>query len=174
MKIFIGGLPKDITETDLKEAFEEFGEVSSSKIVSDKATGISRGFGFVEMPSHEAGLRSIEVLHEAIVDGSTVSVKIGEERPEKGSINQKKPFAKPGFKRKPNSGSASSKPYNSRNNSPKNNHNGNTATSYNGTGPISNTSNAANYSINSNNINSSQRPVASTTGRRPPRPRTTR
>ncbi len=95
MKIFVGGLPKDISDADLLDAFKDFGEVSSAKIIADKKTGISRSYGFVEMPDRSAALRAIEALHEAVVDGQTVSVKAGVEKivPKKAPYPKgKKPF----------------------------------------------------------------------------------
>ncbi len=50
MEIYVGSLPYTVTESDLKEAFTEFGEVASVRLVSDKFSGKSKGFGFVDMP----------------------------------------------------------------------------------------------------------------------------
>ncbi len=62
MNIYAGNLSYDISEDDLKGAFEEFGEVTSAKIISDRYNGRSKGFGFVEMPSSEEGKAAIEAL----------------------------------------------------------------------------------------------------------------
>ena len=62
MNIYTGNLSYDLSEEDLKAAFEEYGEVTSAKIISDRYSGRSKGFGFVEMPSDDAGKAAIEAL----------------------------------------------------------------------------------------------------------------
>jgi RNA recognition motif-containing protein len=51
MNIYVGNLSRDVSETDLREAFQAFGEVATASVIKDKYTGESRGFGFVEMPN---------------------------------------------------------------------------------------------------------------------------
>ena len=80
MNIFIGSLPFSLEETELKEFFEEFGEVTSAKIITDKFTGRSKGFGFVEMPDDEAAKKAIEELNGAEVSGRSIVVNKAEER----------------------------------------------------------------------------------------------
>jgi RNA recognition motif-containing protein len=80
MNIFIGSLPFNLEETELREYFEEYGEVSSVKIISDKFTGRSKGFGFVEMPDDAAAKKAIEELNGAEVGGRTIVVNVAEER----------------------------------------------------------------------------------------------
>jgi len=63
MNIYVGNLPWGLSEEDLREAFEAFGEVVSVKIIKDKFTGRSRGFGFVEMPNQEEGDSAISGLN---------------------------------------------------------------------------------------------------------------
>jgi RNA recognition motif-containing protein len=63
MNIYVGNLPWGLSEEDLREAFEAFGEVVSIKIIKDKFTGRSRGFGFVEMPNQEEGEAAISGLN---------------------------------------------------------------------------------------------------------------
>ncbi|NQW29810.1 MAG: RNA-binding protein [Ignavibacteria bacterium] len=60
MNIYVGNLPYSFGDPELKQMFEEFGEVSSASVVKDKFTGRSRGFGFVEMSDNDAGNRAIE------------------------------------------------------------------------------------------------------------------
>ncbi len=60
---------------DLEQAFAQFGQVSSAKIVKDRETGRSKGFGFVEMPNEEEGNRAIAALNETELDGRTIVVK---------------------------------------------------------------------------------------------------
>ena len=85
MNIFIAGLSFSITEPDLKELFEEYGTVSSAKIITDKFSGRSRGFGFVEMDNEEEARRAIEQLNEAEYDGRTLSVDVAKPRTERDS-----------------------------------------------------------------------------------------
>lgn len=63
MDIYVGSLPFKMKEEDLRETFEEFGEVTSAKIIMDKMTRQSKGFGFVEMPNDAEAKEAIEKLH---------------------------------------------------------------------------------------------------------------
>ncbi|HBG40688.1 MAG TPA: RNA-binding protein [Porphyromonadaceae bacterium] len=85
MNIFVAGLSYQITDADLKELFEEYGEVSSAKIISDRDTRRSKGYGFVEMANDADGQRAIDELNEAEYDGRTLSVSVARPRPEGGS-----------------------------------------------------------------------------------------
>jgi RNA recognition motif-containing protein len=80
MKIFCGSLPFSLEETELKEFFEEYGEVTSSVIISDKFSGRSKGFGFVEMSNDEQAQKAIEELNGAEVNGRTIVVNKAEEK----------------------------------------------------------------------------------------------
>lgn len=75
MNIFVGSLPFSIEEADLRESFEAYGAVDSVKIITDKFTGRSKGFGFVEMPNDDEALRAIAELNEKELDGRTIVVK---------------------------------------------------------------------------------------------------
>ena len=80
MNIFVAKLNFDTQENDLQSAFEEFGTVDSAKIIMDKFTGRSKGFGFVEMPNDEEGQNAINELNDSEVDGRTIVVKKAEPR----------------------------------------------------------------------------------------------
>ncbi len=80
MNIFVAKLNFDTKESDLQYAFEEFGEVESAKIIMDKFTGRSRGFGFVEMPNDEEAMAAINDLNDTDLDGRTIVVKKAEPR----------------------------------------------------------------------------------------------
>ena len=69
MKIFVGNLSPDTTETDLNNVFSEFGEIESVKIVFDKLTGESRKFGYVKMPRDEQALKAIQLIRERQIQG---------------------------------------------------------------------------------------------------------
>jgi len=74
MNIYVGNLSRDMSEEELKEAFVAFGEVTSAKIIKDKFTGESRGFGFVEMPSKEEGQTAIASMNGQELKGRTLTV----------------------------------------------------------------------------------------------------
>lgn len=74
MNIYVGNLAWGMADEDLKSAFEEFGEVTSAVVIKDKFTGRSRGFGFVEMTSDEAGDKAIAALNGKDLKGREVKV----------------------------------------------------------------------------------------------------
>ncbi len=74
MNIYVGNIPYRLREEDLKEIFEEYGTVVSVKIITDKFSGRSKGFGFIEMPNNEEAQKAIEELNEAEVDGRNLRV----------------------------------------------------------------------------------------------------
>jgi RNA recognition motif-containing protein len=82
MNIFVGSLPFSIEEADLRESFEAYGTVDSVKIITDKFTGRSKGFGFVEMSNDEEAQKAIDELNGATVDGRTIVVNKSEPKPE--------------------------------------------------------------------------------------------
>jgi RNA recognition motif-containing protein len=73
-KLYVGGIPYRSTEDDLRKAFEEAGNVVSASIISDRMTGRSRGFGFVEMGSPEEAQAAVEKLNGKDFDGRMLSV----------------------------------------------------------------------------------------------------
>lgn len=83
MKLFVGGLPFRIDDSSLKEAFQSFGEVSSAKVITDKFTGRSRGFGFVEMSNDEEAKKAMAELNNSEIDGRNIVVNVAEERKER-------------------------------------------------------------------------------------------
>ena len=81
MNIYAGNLAIDLTEGDLQQAFEAFGEVTSAKIIKDKYSGESRGFGFVEMPAGAEAQSAIDGLNGKELKG--LMLKVNEARPQK-------------------------------------------------------------------------------------------
>ena len=75
-KLFVGSLPWATGDEDLKSLFTQYGAVDSASVVTDRATGRSRGFGFVEMSSEDEAQKAIEALHESELDGRTIVVNI--------------------------------------------------------------------------------------------------
>ncbi len=79
MKLFVASLPSDFDDVDLKEMFELYGEVNSAKIITDRATGKSKGFGFVDMPDKAEALLTIETLNGVGIKGKKLSVMEADE-----------------------------------------------------------------------------------------------
>lgn len=89
MNIFVSNLSFQVQDQDLHEIFAEYGEITSAKVITDKFSGRSRGFGFVEMPNEEEAKKAIAELDQAEVDGRAISVaeaKPREQRPERKSF----------------------------------------------------------------------------------------
>jgi RNA recognition motif-containing protein len=85
MNIYVSNLNFNTTDESLKELFSTFGEVTSSKIITDRDTGRSRGFGFVEMPDVSEGQNAISELHESTFEGNTINVNVARPKTEKSS-----------------------------------------------------------------------------------------
>jgi len=80
MNIYVGNLSREVTEEDLRQAFEAFGQVTSVSIIKDKFSGESRGFGFVEMQTKDAAQTAITSLNGKDLKGRTL--RVNEARPE--------------------------------------------------------------------------------------------
>lgn len=80
MNIFCGSLPWSLEESELRGYFEEYGEVSSARIITDKFTGRSKGFGFVEMPNDSEAEEAINQLNDSEMKGRKVVVNEAEEK----------------------------------------------------------------------------------------------
>jgi RNA recognition motif-containing protein len=83
MNLFVGNLSTEVNDDDLRKAFEEYGQVSSAKIIKDHYSGDSRGFGFVEMPSNDDALEAIRQLNGQDIKGGKLVVS--EARPRKNN-----------------------------------------------------------------------------------------
>lgn len=79
MNIYVGNLSYSLSESELRDAFADFGEVSSVKVLMDRETGRSRGFGFVEMPNQSEGEAAIAQLNGKEVGGR--ALRVNEARP---------------------------------------------------------------------------------------------
>ena len=79
MDIYVGNLSYDMTAEELREAFEQHGEVANAKVIMDRETGRSKGFGFVEMPNPSEGEAAIAELNGAMLRGRTA--RVNEARP---------------------------------------------------------------------------------------------
>lgn len=83
MNIYVANLNFDLRDEDLKDFFSSYGEVASAKIIMDKTTDRSRGFGFVEMTDDTAGKKAITELNGSMVDGRLLKVNEAKPRTEK-------------------------------------------------------------------------------------------
>jgi len=84
-KIYVGNLSYSITDAQLSETFGQFGKVVSAKVITDRDTGRSKGFGFVEMSDGEEALKAITNLNETDLEGRKLTVS--EARPQKPRDN---------------------------------------------------------------------------------------
>jgi len=91
MNIFVANLNFKVQEEDLRETFEAYGEVDSARIITDRHTGRSKGFGFVEMPNADEGNAAIENLNDKEMEGRNLVVKIAEERTEQRRFTNRRP-----------------------------------------------------------------------------------
>ena len=80
LSIYVGNLPWRTTAEDLKALFEPYGAVENSRIISDRETGRSRGFGFVDMEDEEAGKKAIAELHNYDYGGRPLTVNEAQAR----------------------------------------------------------------------------------------------
>jgi len=88
MNIYVGNLPYNVTEEELREVFSEFGEVSSVNVITDKYSGQSKGFGFVEMAKNSEAEEAIKALNESSLKGRNIKVnqaKPRDKRPQRRS-----------------------------------------------------------------------------------------
>jgi len=84
MNIYVGNLAREVTEDDLREAFEAHGQVSTATIITDKFSGESRGFGFVEMPSKNEAQTAITEMNEKDLKGRTINVNEARPKTDRG------------------------------------------------------------------------------------------
>ncbi len=79
-KLYVGGLPYSVTDEQLHEVFSAHGTVESAKVVTDRFTDASRGFGFVEMSTQQEAEKAIEALNGSQLEGRTLTVNIARPR----------------------------------------------------------------------------------------------
>lgn len=88
MNIYISNLSYAVNDADLKELFGEYGEITSAKVITDRETGRSRGFGFVEMSDDEQGQKAIDELNQAEYDGKVINVTVARPKTERPANNR--------------------------------------------------------------------------------------
>ncbi|HET9747561.1 MAG TPA: RNA-binding protein [Chitinophagaceae bacterium] len=81
MNLYVSNLSFHTGDDDLRKLFEQFGSVTSAKVISDRTTGRSRGFGFVEMDSETEAKEAIKGLNNKEIEGRSMSVSVAKERP---------------------------------------------------------------------------------------------
>ena len=89
INIYVGNLPYSVNSGELRDTFEEFGDVDSAEVIFDRRTKRSRGYGFVEMPSEEAGLRAIDSLNGSDYQGRELRVDESQPRDQKPERQEK-------------------------------------------------------------------------------------
>ena len=90
MNIFIAGLSYNIADSDLADLFGEYGEISSAKVIMDRDSGRSKGYGFVEMEDEASGQKAIDELNGAEYDGRVISVSVARPRTEGAGGGQRR------------------------------------------------------------------------------------
>ncbi|KKQ47562.1 MAG: RNP-1 like protein RNA-binding protein [Candidatus Woesebacteria bacterium GW2011_GWC1_38_13] len=86
-RLFVGGLPYSVTSQQLNEMFVPFGAVTSSNVITDKFTGNSKGFGFVEFEDDKAADEAVKKLNETEVGGRKITVNVARPMEERGPRN---------------------------------------------------------------------------------------
>ena len=94
MNIYIGNLSYNTTEDTLKSLFAEFGDIESIKVIKDRFSGRSKGFGFLEMPSNSEADQAIKALNGNRIDGNNIKVKPADSG---GKKSKKRPFRRRGY-----------------------------------------------------------------------------
>ncbi|HUV40743.1 MAG TPA: RNA-binding protein [Sedimentisphaerales bacterium] len=84
MNIYVGNLPSDVSENDLREAFEQFGKITEVRLIMDKFSGQSKGFGFVEMPSKDEAQKAIEEMNGKDLKGRALNVNEAKPKVDRG------------------------------------------------------------------------------------------
>ena len=75
-KLYVGNLPFAVRDEELSNLFAEFGEITDAKVITDKFSGRSKGFGFVTFASEEDAAKAVEVMHEKDVEGRPLTVNV--------------------------------------------------------------------------------------------------
>jgi RNA recognition motif-containing protein len=101
LNIYVGNLPFKVTEADLNQLFAPFGTVAKASIITDRETGRSRGFGFVEMPDHAQGQAAVEALNGKDFGGRYLTVNVARPRDQHAPPSTSSGPASPGNRPRP-------------------------------------------------------------------------
>ena len=88
-KLFVGGLSWNTDDTLLRQSFERFGAVSDARVILDRETGRSRGFGFVTFDVDEDAMNAISAMDGTDLDGRNIRVNEAQDRPQRGNFNSR-------------------------------------------------------------------------------------
>jgi len=88
MNIYVGQLPYDVNESELKELFSEFGEIASVNLIMDRYSGRSKGFGFIDMPNNSEADTAIKALNKTMLKGR--EIKVNQVQPQKRDKRSKR------------------------------------------------------------------------------------
>jgi RNA recognition motif-containing protein len=97
MNIYVGNLSFEVTQEDLQQAFEAHGEVASANVITDKFTGRSRGFGFVEMTKEDEARAAIEALNGTDLKGRAINVNEARPRNDRSRSGGRNAFSRPSW-----------------------------------------------------------------------------
>ncbi len=92
MNIYVGNIPRETSEKEIREAFEQYGEVSTVTLIKDKFTNMLKGFGFVEMPKKEEAESAIKALDGTMFNGRPLSVNPAKPRTESNDRRDNRRF----------------------------------------------------------------------------------
>ena len=92
-KLFVGNLPFEVTDFDLEDLFKGYGDVTSAKVIVDRRTGRSRGYGFVEMGTEDLAQQVIEALNGSELKGRPINVSLAREQTEGGGGRERSSFS---------------------------------------------------------------------------------
>ena len=87
-KLFVANLPWTLRGKDLKEIFSEYGEVPYAKVILDRETRKSKGFGFIEFANHDDAAKAVEEMNEAEINGRTIKLDFAIEKPREDNDNE--------------------------------------------------------------------------------------
>lgn len=91
-KLFVGNLPWSMSSHSLKELFSPYGEITESIIISDRATGRSKGFGFITFAKEEEAQKAIEAMNEKEIEGRKIVVNVAKPREDRGGFRRNNNF----------------------------------------------------------------------------------
>jgi len=90
MNIYIGQLPNNVNESELKELFSEFGEIASVNLIMDRFSGRPKGFGFIDMPNNSEADAAIKALNKSMLKGK--EIKVNQVQPQRRNKRDKRRF----------------------------------------------------------------------------------
>jgi RNA recognition motif-containing protein len=90
MNIYVGQLPYNVNEDELREIFSEYGEIASLNLIKDRFSGQSKGFGFIDMPNNSEADKAIKALNKTMLKGREIKVNQAEERRKKSTFRKRR------------------------------------------------------------------------------------